>query len=73
MKNPSIVNSIFINVLRFFLLAILSANLIFAQSKSKIEGSVSDADTGEPLFGANIILLDTYLGAATNLEGKFLL
>ena len=71
MKKFSIVNLIFINITRFFLLAVMSASLIFAQSKSKIEGNVSDADTGEPLFGANIILLDTYLGAATNLEGKY--
>jgi len=36
-----------------------------------VEGKVTDATTGEPLFGANIFLEGTSIGAATNIEGKY--
>ena len=39
--------------------------------RSKIQGHVKDADTGEPLFGANVILIGTNLGAATDLDGNY--
>lgn len=59
----------------FFPILILTLTVFntnqFAQTKSRLVGSVKDADSGEPLFGVNIIIKDTYLGAATNLEGKF--
>ncbi|MBU1101863.1 MAG: TonB-dependent receptor [Bacteroidetes bacterium] len=42
-----------------------------AQTKSRIVGSVLDKETGEPLFGANVVVKGTYLGAATDIEGNF--
>lgn len=39
--------------------------------KSKIEGIVKDAKTGERLLGANVVLLNTPLGAATDQEGRY--
>jgi len=71
MKNHTVFYFRLINIIKFFPLFILSASLIFAQTKSKIEGNVTDIETGEPLFGANVVLLDTYLGAATNADGKY--
>ena len=71
MKSQVVFNCNKIIQLALLLLFIFSSNLIYAQTKSKIEGKITDAETGEPLFGANVVLLDTYLGAATNLEGKF--
>ena len=50
---------------------LLSSILIFPQSRSKIEGKITDAETGEALFGANVVILDTYLGAATDINGRF--
>jgi len=56
----------------FFL---LSVSLIFAAPSSKgiISGSVVDAQNGEPIVGANIYLESTPLGAASDLDGKFLI
>ena len=45
--------------------------LLFASSTGSITGEVIDADTHQPLIGANIMLLETDLGNATNIEGKF--
>lgn len=37
----------------------------------KITGIVTDAETGEPLPGVNILIEETDLGAATNPEGRY--
>ena len=36
-----------------------------------IHGTVNDATTNEPLFGANVVLVSTSLGAATSMDGKY--
>jgi TonB-linked SusC/RagA family outer membrane protein len=56
------------------LLLVLVAGSLHAQEGKKnyvITGTVTDARTGEPLIGANVIIEGTTLGAATNAEGKF--
>jgi outer membrane receptor protein involved in Fe transport len=64
-------NKIFTNLLAALVL-ILFSNTLFAQTGvGKISGKVIDADTKEPLIGANIILLNTNLGAATDIEGNY--
>jgi len=40
-------------------------------AQSKIEGTVSDASTGDPLPGTNITIVGTQIGAATNNNGKY--
>ena len=40
-------------------------------SAGSITGQVIDADTHQPLIGANVMLIGTDLGNATNTEGKF--
>lgn len=50
----------------------ITANL-FAQSNAVITGSVIDKTTKQPLVGVNIILVGTTIGAATNLEGNFII
>lgn len=45
----------------------------FAGVTGKLSGSVNDSLTGEPLIGANIILLGTNLGGATNSKGEFII
>lgn len=42
-----------------------------AQNWGKIAGVVTDAQTGETLIGANVIVEGTQLGAATNEEGEY--
>ena len=53
----------------FVLLAMPAAAL--AQNTGKISGVVTDADTGEPLPGANIALGGTLLGTASDIEGNY--
>ena len=42
-----------------------------AEPVSKIIGQVTDASTGEPIAGVNIVVLDSELGAATDNKGIF--
>ena len=60
------------NLLRLLIIPLfLAAVGLNAQTRSKIIGTVKDASTGEPLIGVNVIVKDTYLGAATDIDGKF--
>lgn len=52
--------------------ALLAVHPLTAQTAS-LNGAVTDADSGTPLPGANIRLVDTLLGATTDLEGQFVL
>ncbi|MCB9260155.1 MAG: TonB-dependent receptor [Ignavibacteriales bacterium] len=47
--------------------------LMFAGTTGKISGSVKDSQTGEPLIGANILIEGTNLGAATDVNGEFII
>ena len=44
--------------------------VLFA-SNGKITGKVAEKATGSPAVGVNVILIDTYLGAATDENGRF--
>jgi hypothetical protein len=54
------------------LFILLTASNLFSQS-GKITGHVKDIATGEPLIGVNVLLEGTNLGAATNLEGYYVI
>ena len=43
----------------------------FAGTTGKIAGKVIDATNGEPVIGANIIIVGTSLGAAADIDGNF--
>lgn len=43
----------------------------FGQSETRVVGTVTDAETGEPLPHANVAVVGTALGAAADLEGAF--
>ncbi len=45
--------------------------LVFASGK--IRGKVTDAGTGEPLVGANVVVVGSQMGAATNVSGEFVI
>ncbi|MGB5849575.1 MAG: TonB-dependent receptor [Ignavibacteriaceae bacterium] len=53
------------------LLLILFNGQVFAGTTGKISGKIIDATTGEPLIGANVIIMGTNLGAATDFDGNF--
>ncbi|KUO60824.1 hypothetical protein APF79_04920 [bacterium BRH_c32] len=57
----------------FLLLLVLIPSLVEAGTKGRIRGKVVDLQTGEPLIGANVIVLGTSTGAATDINGEFLL
>jgi len=62
---------IFTNLLTAFIF-ITVTSVIYAQTGvGKISGKITDADTKEPLIGANIVVLNTNLGAATDIDGNY--
>ena len=54
-------------------LYILSSLPLTAQSTGSIQGTVLDETTQQPIVGANIIVPGTNRGAASDLEGKFII
>jgi hypothetical protein len=63
----------------FFNLGILIAILfllpnrhLFAQ-KGELRGKITDSKTGEALVGATVFLVDTDLGAASNVDGDYVI
>jgi len=58
----------------FFVIVFLAYwNGVWAGTTGKIVGQVVDAETGEPLPGANIQIEGTPMGAATDEDGQFLI
>lgn len=66
--------NIFTRFLLIISLLIILPSFTSAQSESgKIQGFVTDSTSGESLFGANVYLKGTSLGAATDMQGKFVI
>ncbi len=42
-----------------------------AQTTGKVAGRVTDADTGEPLPGANVVVMGTTMGATVDVNGEY--
>lgn len=59
--------------LAWMLIGLMIASNLLAQNSGKIVGTVKDAETGQPLPGANVIIEGTMLGAASDLDGKFVI
>jgi len=57
--------------LLFLLLSVVFSISTFAGTTGKIAGTITDATTGEPLIGVNVILEGTSYGAATDLDGYY--
>ncbi|MEG8946579.1 TonB-dependent receptor [Rosettibacter firmus] len=57
----------------FYLLIFFTSQLILAQGSGSIKGKVIDSNTKEPLVGANVVIVNTSLGAATDYDGKFVI
>jgi hypothetical protein len=52
---------------------VLLPGLLLAQSTGKVVGKVTDRETGEALIGANIIIEGTNFGAATDVNGTYVI
>ena len=55
-------------LLTFFLL--IPAGLLFAQNNATLTGTITDTD-GSPLAGANVLLVESSQGAASDQNGRF--
>jgi outer membrane receptor protein involved in Fe transport len=53
-----------------FFFFLITTNIILAQS-GKISGNITDAKSGDPLAGANIVVKGTTMGAAANVDGSY--
>jgi len=56
----------------FFIITLFNIS-VFAGTTGKVVGQVVDATNGEPLPGVNILIENTMLGAATDVDGTFLI
>ncbi len=54
-------------------LAVLFSSSVYAGITGKIAGTVTDAASGAPLIGANIIIEGTTMGSATDTEGNYII
>ena len=59
------------NFFILFILCLFSLNFATAQQKYTLSGYITDQESGEALIGANIYILDTKQGAATNNYGFY--
>ncbi|MGD8780295.1 MAG: TonB-dependent receptor [Ignavibacteria bacterium] len=51
----------------------LISSVLFAGTTGKIVGKITDQATGEPLPFANIMIMGTDIGAATNIDGEYII
>lgn len=58
-------------VLTFFIFSLFLCALAFGQSN--LSGKITDSETGEPVFGANVFIENTTMGAVSNPDGEFVL
>ena len=54
-----------------FSLIFITGRILFGGDTGKISGTVVDGANNEPLIGANVIVVGTYLGAATDEDGEY--
>ncbi len=55
------------------LLFSLDQSIIYAGTSGKIAGKITDAESGEPLIGANIMIKRTTMGAACDMNGNYVI
>ncbi len=53
------------------MLVLLMSSLNYAAGNATISGTITDANTGDPLPSTNILLIGTGLGAATDMNGQY--
>lgn len=55
------------------LISLFSSPSLLAQGSGATKGRVLDNATGEPLFGANVVIQNTGMGAATDVKGAYVI
>lgn len=61
------------NVLLCLTVSVLASTSAWGGQTGKVTGIITDAETGEPLLGANVHLEETNIGASTDLEGYYVI
>ncbi len=60
-------------ITKYLWISLFCVSTLLAQNGGIIEGKVVDAQTREPLAGVNVLVLDSDRGAATGLDGYFII
>lgn len=55
----------------FSLVLLIMPEVVLCQSSGSVTGKVTDLETGDPLPGANVLIVGTSLGASTGLSGDY--
>lgn len=55
------------------ILIVIALGMAFSANSQSVSGTVTDAETGEPLIGVNILLQGTDSGTTTNINGEYTL
>jgi len=63
---------LFLNVVVYSFI-LLFAPTVYSQNTGQLYGTITSENSGEVLIGINIVITDTKLGAATDLEGKYVI
>jgi outer membrane receptor protein involved in Fe transport len=58
---------------KFLIIISLISTIAFGGTTGKLSGVIKDAETGEPLVGANVMIEGTSFGAATNIKGEYVI
>ena len=58
---------------KILLLILLAPFIIYSGTTGKLAGTIKDAQTGEALVGANVIIEGTNFGSATNVNGEYVI
>ena len=56
-----------------FLLLLIISSVVNAQETGTVVGQLVDAESGDPLIGANVLLESTTIGASTDIDGTFII
>jgi hypothetical protein len=70
-KPKEMIKRIYIYFLYSVIFFLSLSSFTFAGTTGKLSGEITDSGTGEPLFGANIVIEGTYLGAASDIDGYY--
>ena len=58
---------------KLFIALLFGVSMLFSGDTGKIVGQITDSETGEALFGVNILLKGTTMGSASAMEGNYII
>jgi outer membrane receptor protein involved in Fe transport len=61
------------HIIHFLMLLTVGGSIAFAGTTGKIAGTLIDATTKEPIVGANVVIVNSTLGASTDINGYYVI